>query len=162
MAPTATVTRRAARLTKTFQELAQPKRFREASKLHRETFRLWAKGTHIKRTPKKSGARKSCKKVRWREVFNRKCFAKLKAKMNFDDIVWLPLHFCVCVFHPFLLLLAFFIFRLFQCLFQNIFCVNFLLTYLLFQRMKASNVCMSVQMCYKTFFACSFAGERER
>lgn len=41
-----------------------------------------------------------------RTLFNRKCFAKLKAKMNFDDIVWLPLFFCVCDFHPFVLLLS--------------------------------------------------------
>lgn len=62
--------------------------------------------------------------------------------MNFDDIVWLPLFFCVCVFHPFVLLIpgSFFsslsmsLQTFFFIHFQNIFGVNFLLTYLLFER----------------------------
>lgn len=94
-------------------------------------------------------AEKKQKKVRDEEVFNRKCFAKLKAKMNFDDIVWLPLFFfCICVFHPFsFFFVRFFSASFFQCLTNFFFysfskyfsCKFFAYIFAIFQRMKASN-----------------------
>lgn len=88
--------------------------------------------------------------------------------MNFDDIVWLPLYFFVYLrFSPVSLLLVLYrcVFfrssRLFQYLyglfiFKKYILCKFLAYIFAISAYEASNAGMSVQMCYKTIFACSF------
>lgn len=87
-----------------------------------------------------------------------------EGEMNFDDIVRLPLYFFVFAFFtrfPSSCSLSSF-FRLFQCLYWLLFIFKkyisckFLAYIFAISAYEASNVCMSVQVCYKTIFACSF------